>query len=42
MCAVARATVVRPLSIGWRSASSACARKFRQLVEEQHAAMRQD
>ena len=41
MCADARATVVWPDSIGWRSASSVCLGKLRQFVQEQHATMRQ-
>ena len=37
----ARAMVTRPSSIGWRSASSTCARELGQLVQEEHAVMRE-
>ena len=36
-----RTTATRPSSSGWRSASSARARELRQLVEEQHAVVRE-
>ena len=38
---LARAITVSPASSGWRSASSTCGGELRQLVEEQHAEMRQ-
>ena len=41
MWAAARETVVRPVSIGWRSDSKAWRGNSGKLVQEQHAAMRQ-